>query len=86
MPTDAEGNSGGECRRISSNSYDATLLLSVNIRRFNSGGEEASIEIYSRKRWNTDMLKESDFIQNFTGMTAGGKLNDFQMCKNLRIQ
>lgn len=39
------------------------------------------------------MSKWSEFIQNFTGrmyhtfiVTAGGELNEFQMCKDLRIQ
>lgn len=66
------------CRQISSSTSIATLLLSVNMRWYRSGGREASIEIYSRKRRNPGMLKWSELHS----MIESGELTEFKMDKN----
>ena len=48
---------GKECRRISSNSRDATLLLSVNIRRFISGGTKAFIQQKEKESRHAEMIR-----------------------------
>jgi len=47
---------GKECRRIRSNSRDATLLLNVNIRRFSSGGTKAFIQQKEKESRHAEMI------------------------------